>query len=64
MEENEDRSIDPDDFSAMQKVRNVILYMGSIGLDLPTFLDAVSWGSRACMLDGDIKAARTLSHEQ
>ncbi len=44
----------------MQKVQNVILYMQSLGLDLPTFLDAISWGSHACTLDGDIKAARTL----
>ncbi|PBK84506.1 hypothetical protein ARMGADRAFT_943477, partial [Armillaria gallica] len=39
---------------------NVILYMQSLGLDLLTFLDAISWGSHACTHDGDIKAAQTL----
>ncbi|KAK0479278.1 hypothetical protein IW261DRAFT_1626799, partial [Armillaria novae-zelandiae] len=53
------QGVQSDEIEKMQRVRNVILYMSSVGLDLLVFLEAVSWGSHACTIDRDIKAART-----
>ena len=41
------------------KVRNILGYITSLGLDLPLFLDAVSWGSPQCHSDRKIQHART-----
>jgi hypothetical protein len=44
------------------KVRNILDYISTLGLDLPLFLDAVSWGSPQCLSHSDrkmIQYART-----
>ena len=41
------------------KVRDILDYISSLGLDLPLFLDAVSWGSPQCHSDRKIQYART-----
>jgi hypothetical protein len=41
------------------KVRNILDYISTLGLDLPLFLDAVSWGSPQCHSDRKIQYART-----
>lgn len=41
------------------KVRDILDYIHLLGLDLPLFLDAVSWGSPQCHSDRKIQYART-----
>jgi hypothetical protein len=41
------------------KIRDILDYISSLGLDLPLFLDAVSWGSPECHSDCKIQYVRT-----
>jgi len=45
--------------TAHQKVLNVLNYMDTIGLDLPIFLDLLSWGDQACIENRKINYERT-----
>ncbi|KAJ7774231.1 hypothetical protein DFH07DRAFT_732844, partial [Mycena maculata] len=40
-------------------VKKVLTVMAGLGLSLPVFLDALSWGDRDCTLDAAVRNART-----
>jgi hypothetical protein len=42
-----------------EKVHKILDYMNLLGVSLPLFLDALSWGDKGCIRDEKIKAART-----
>ena len=52
---------DPNDTSTelSEKVHKVLDYINLLGMSLPLFLDALSWGDKGCIRDEKIKAART-----
>lgn len=47
------------DSSVLNKVHQVLNSMAAVGITLPEFLDAVSWGNAACIQDGLVRGART-----
>ena len=47
------------DLQVAAKVQKILDYISSLGLDLPLFLDAVSWGSPQCHSNRKIQYART-----
>ena len=51
----------PDNISTelSKKVHKILDYINSLGMNLPLFLDALSWGDQGCIRDEKIKAART-----
>ena len=52
---------DPNDTSTelSEKVHKVLNYINLLGMSLPLFLDALSWGDKGCIRDEKIKAAQT-----
>src|ERR1700720_1048317 len=42
-----------------EKVHKILDYINLLGMNLPLFLDALSWGDKGCIQDEKIKAART-----
>ncbi|KAJ7474945.1 hypothetical protein FB451DRAFT_1465243 [Mycena latifolia] len=40
-------------------VNKILMLMGALGLNLPTFLDVISWGDTDCTLNPTIRRART-----
>jgi hypothetical protein len=42
-----------------QKVQKVLHYMNLLGISLPLFLDALSWGDKGCVQDEQVKSAWT-----
>ncbi|KAG5645939.1 hypothetical protein DXG03_004729 [Asterophora parasitica] len=51
------KNLEGQDLSA--KVAYVLCVMDSVGINLPIFLDALSWGDKGCILDGKIRYERT-----
>jgi hypothetical protein len=47
------------DEDILTKVRNILAYIGKQGMNLPLFLDAVSWGNSSCTADAAVRYART-----
>ena len=47
------------DLASAAKIHDILDYISSLGLDLPLFLDAMSWGSPECHSDRKIQYART-----
>ncbi|KAI0056259.1 hypothetical protein BV25DRAFT_1872872 [Artomyces pyxidatus] len=43
----------------VDKVRSVLQFMDAQGINLPIFLDALSWGDRECVLDPKIRFERS-----
>lgn len=40
-------------------IRQVLIFMDAIGIDVPLFIDGISWGSEACIRDAKIRSARS-----
>jgi hypothetical protein len=53
------RTIPPMDGNIHIKVKQVLNYMDSIHIDLPIFMDALSWGDPGCIQDPTIRGARS-----
>jgi hypothetical protein len=41
------------------KVKYVLQAMKTVGMDVPIFLDALSWGTEECTRDGEIRYQRS-----
>ncbi|KAI0308528.1 hypothetical protein OF83DRAFT_1018302, partial [Amylostereum chailletii] len=41
------------------RVKSVLTHMKTVGLDLPHFLNALSWGDPACTSDDTVRFTRT-----
>jgi hypothetical protein len=47
------------DGSLVERVVKVLDFMAGLGINLPIFLDALSWGDAACIFDAKVRYART-----
>ena len=57
---SDSKAENPNDISTeLSKIYRILDYIGLLGMSLPVFLDALSWGDRGCIWDEKIKAAQT-----
>lgn len=57
--ESESEALNNHSTELSEKVHKVLDYMNLLGINLPLFLDALSWGDSGCVRDERIKGART-----
>ena len=48
--------------NAAAKVASILHYMNSLGLNLPLFLDLLSWGDQGCITHPKIRYKRSALH--